>query len=165
MTGGYPSHRVSNLYNISILWYMPSWTMYRDFDLNAVSYFFNITHRSEDFLIPHDSLTHRDLNKMASILQTKFSNAICWMKIMIFWFKFLQIFSPRAQSTIKKNTVLNHILAWAWQATSHYLHKWWPNLLTHIYASLSIDELKWWSMSYLSSSINMGQLSLESCHC
>ena len=41
-----------------------------------------------DASLVHNMLTHIPLNKMATILQTIFSDAVSWMKSFVFWLKF-----------------------------------------------------------------------------
>ena len=45
-------------------------------------------------------LTHWGWEKMAAIFQTTFSNALAWMKIIVFWCKFRWNLFPRVQLTI-----------------------------------------------------------------
>ena len=85
--------------------------------------FFTIIKRNIDMSHPSmKMLTHRPLNKMASISETIFSNAFSWMKNFVFWFKF--------------HWSLNR-----WQAII------WNNahpILWHIYAALGGYELISW---------------------
>ena len=39
-------------------------------------------------IVPRKMLTHWGRDKMANILQTVFSNAFSWLKIVVLWFKF-----------------------------------------------------------------------------
>ena len=80
-------------------------------------------------------LIHWGREKMADILQTAFSNAFSWMKIVAFWFK---IFFSRAQyDNISSDNGLSNrqqALTIAWTSTWLSLHisdnrPWWVNSL------------------------------------
>ena len=68
-------------------------------------------------------LIHWGRDKMDNTLQTTFSNAFAWMKIVVFWLKFHWNLFLWAQLTIFK-----HWFGWwlgAGLMTSHYLNQWW----------------------------------------
>ena len=48
-------------------------------------------------------LTHTDLDKMAIILQTTFSNPLSWMEILLFWLKVYWSFFLKVQLTMRQN--------------------------------------------------------------
>ena len=73
--------------------------------------------------------THWGRDKIATISQTTFLNAIPWTKC-IFSFELFWNMFPGIQSSIYQ-----HWFIWwlgAKQATSHYLNHCWPSLLTHL---------------------------------
>ena len=61
---------------------------------------------------------------MAAVSQTLISNALIWMKTVVFWLKFHWNLFPRVQLTINRHC-FRYWLG-AGQATSHYLNQWWP---------------------------------------
>ena len=69
-------------------------------------------------------------DKMAAILQTTFSNAFSWMKMLKFWFNSHWIFFTRVQLTINQHWFRDWLVACA--APSHYLNQCWPSSPTHI---------------------------------
>ena len=71
-------------------------------------------------------LKHWGWDKMASILQTTFSNAFSPMKTFIFGIKFYWSLFLRVQSTICHYTE---------EATSHYVNQRWHGLVTHVYTT------------------------------
>ena len=77
---------------------------------------------------------------MISILQRKFSNTFSLKKTLMSWFKCLLKSFSRVQLTSSQ-----HWCRWwlgAKEATSHHLKLCWPSLLTHSYASLGLNELR-----------------------
>ena len=92
------------------------------------------------------SLTHWGRDKIATISQTTLSNAFSWMKMVEFRLKFHWSLFIRVQLTI-----FQHWFRWwlgADQATSHYLKQRWLDY-RHIYASLGLNELKWYNRKYV----------------
>ena len=82
-------------------------------------------------------LTHWGRDKMDAILQTIFSNAFSWMKMLQLQLKFHWSLFPRVQLTIFQQW----LRLGAVQATSHYMNQWW-SVHRRIYASLGLNELK-----------------------
>ena len=85
------------------------------------------------------ALTHSPLDKMAAILQTKFSNAFFWMRSFVFWFKLHWNFDHKVPVDNKVSIGLgNGLVPSRWQTIS-----WTKADLVHghIYAALGGDEL------------------------
>ena len=78
-------------------------------------------------LMAINHLTLWNLNKMAAVLQTIFSNAFSSMKIVVFWLEFHWNSFPIVQLTIFKHWVRKWL--GTEQAASHYLNQRWLNLL------------------------------------
>ena len=72
-------------------------------------------------------LTLYGLDKMASIMQTKYSNVFSWMKMCIFWPKFHWNSFLRAQLTASQHWL--RLWLGAQKATNHYLNQWRSSLL------------------------------------
>ena len=68
-------------------------------------------------------LTHWRPDKMHKNLQTTFSNAFSWMKMIVFLLKFHWNLFPKGP--INDIPALVDIMAC--QATNHYLNQWWPS--------------------------------------
>ena len=99
----------------------------------------------EQFASPAHTLTHLPLDKMASILQTIFSDALLWMKSFVFWSKFHWSLFLRLKLT-KKNTIgLDNGVVPNKQEAVIWTHV--DLIHWHIYAALGGDELiyiSWW---------------------
>ena len=78
------------------------------------------------FLVPLNTLKPR---QNGHHVDNDISNAFCWIKIFIFWFKLLWSLFPLVQLTI--NQPFKQWLG-PEQTTSHYLNQRCPSLLTHI---------------------------------
>ena len=74
-------------------------------------------------------LTH-PLDKIATILQTRFSDAFSWMASFVFWLKFHWSLFLRVQLAITQHWFRQWL--GAEQVTSHYLNQCWPDSLTHV---------------------------------
>ena len=74
--------------------------------------------------------TCRGRDKMTAIFQTTYSNAISWIEIVVFWWKFHWNMFSRTQLTVFQHCF--RLNAGVVQATSHCLNWRWPSLLTHI---------------------------------
>ena len=87
-----------------------------------------------------DGLTHWGQYKMANILQTTFSNAFCWLKSLVFWWKFHWSLFLRVQLTISQHWCRQWV--GTKKATNHYLNQWWLRLMS-TWRILSLNELNW----------------------
>ena len=103
-----------------VLLSMTNWLMYPDNRIHSRDWFNRV---AIDF-------THCGRDKINTMLQTPFSNAISWMKMFEFRLKFHWIMFLKVQLTI-----FQHLFR-KWlgvkQATSHYLNQWWHNSQTNI---------------------------------
>ena len=94
------------------------------------------------FVVGHDPgkgilhLTYWGQDKMAAISQTTFSNAFSWMKMYEFRLRFHLSLFLRFESTI-----FHQIMAWCRPGDKPLSEPMMVSLLTHIYASLSLNEL------------------------
>ena len=84
-------------------------------------------------------LTHWGQDKMAAILHTIFSNALSWMKMFEFRYKFHWSLFLKVQLTIFHHWF--RLWLGVGQATSHYLNQWWLDCW-RIYASHGLNELR-----------------------
>ena len=82
-------------------------------------------------------LAHWGQDQMAAISQTTMSNAFSWKKMLGFRLKFHWSFFPKGRI----NNIPSLVWLGAYQATSHYLNRWWLDY-RRIYASLGLNELK-----------------------
>ena len=83
-------------------------------------------------------LTHWGRVKMNTIFQTTFSNALSWIRMYRFQFRFHWFVPPRVQWTIFQQSTRWWLGA---ELTSHYLNQLWINYY-HIYASPGLKELR-----------------------
>ena len=99
---------------------MTNWLMYPDNQILSRDWFNRVA----------IDLTHCGRDKIDTMLQTPFSNAIFWMKMFELRLKFHWIMFLKVQLTI-----FQHLFR-KWlgveQATSHYLNQWWHNSQTNI---------------------------------
>ena len=139
-TGEFPAQMDSNAENVSIWWRHQVCSRNRKKQFSAKvppiisvykCVFWHITHRI-------DYITHWGRDKMAAILQTTFSNAFSWMKMLEFRLIFHWSFFLRVQLTIFQHW-FRYWLG-AVQATSHYLNQCWL-VYWRICASLGLNEL------------------------
>ena len=76
--------------------------MYGSLDLNVNEMIGNFSCQA----LNTDSLTHLPLDKMATISETIFSDAILWMKSFVFWLKFHWRLFVKVQTPIDNNRAL-----------------------------------------------------------
>ena len=86
------------------------------------------------------SLAYWGRDKMAAISQTTFSNAFSWMKMFEFPIKISLKFVPKGP--INYISALVQIMAWRRPGDKPLSETMMVRLLTHIYASLGLNEFK-----------------------